>query len=817
MPTFTGAIDFVGDTDFFTSTLLAGVQYYIDLEGSPTGRGTLTDSFLTLRNSGGGLITSNDDSGVGLNSRIIYTPLVTATYQYETAAFGSATGSYTLHVEADDFRSEYSLDAIGSYGSIAANSSTTGTVNYAPSGSYPGDQDWFQTTLTAGHQYYIDLVGGTLSDTVVELRNSTGGLITSNDDGGAGLYSRIIYTAATTGTYYVVARGFGSNTGTYTVGVHEDDFRNEYSDAIGTYGTIPQPGSATGTVNYSGDQDWFQTTLTAGHQYYIDLVGGSLSDTVVALYNSSGTFITSDDDGGSGLNSRIIYTATTTGTYYVSARGFGSNTGTYTAYVREDDYRNEVSDAIGTYGTIVPTGSATGTINYNGDYDLFSVAVTAGTQYVFDLEGASTGQGSLSDPFLTLFNSAGTLITTNDDGGFGLNSRITYTAPSTTTLYVAASELGDNATGTYRLTATRIVTPTAGNDILYGTPGADTIDARAGNDQVFASDGNDSILGSAGNDTIYGGFGNDTLDGGSNNDNIHGESGNDYIFGRTENDSIYGEDGNDTVNAGSGDDRVDGGAGNDSLKGAGGADTILGDIGNDNIDGDGLNDSLSGGAGNDTIFGDQGVDTIDGGIGNDLLNGGDDEDSMLGGDGNDVLGGGTDNDTLNGGAGNDTLRGDQGRDSLLGAGDDDLLNGGEGLDTLDGGSGADTLIGGADRDFLTGGTGDDIFRFSNASESSSLLGTGSDTISDFTGIGVAGGDRIDVSGIDADITSGVSAFTFISVGAFSGAGQLRVASSGSDTLILGNIDADTSTVELRIVVQDGAITPNQWSALDFIL
>ena len=63
----------------------------------------------------------------------------------------------------------------------------------------------------------------------------------------------------------------------------------------------------------------------------------SLSDTTLALRNSAGTQLAFNDDGGPGLDSRIEFTATAGGTYYLDVGGFSANTGTYTLSTRVDD------------------------------------------------------------------------------------------------------------------------------------------------------------------------------------------------------------------------------------------------------------------------------------------------------------------------------------------------------------------------------------------------------------------------------------------------------------------------------------------------
>jgi hypothetical protein len=79
---------------------------------------------------------------------------------------------------------------------------------------------------------------------------------------------------------------------------------------------------------------------------------------------------------------------------------------------------------------------------------------------------------------------------------------------------------------------------------------------------------------------------------------------------------------------------------------------------------------------------------------------------------------------------------------------------------------------------MSGGGGADIFRFAFASHSRHGA---IDRITDF-----AEGDLIDLSRIDAIRGGADDAFAFIGDAAFSAAGQLRLASTGSRTLLEGN-------------------------------
>ena len=211
---------------------------------------------------------------------------------------------------------------------------------------------------------------------------------------------------------------------------------------------------------------------------------------------------------------------------------------------------------------------------------------------------------------------------------------------------------------------------------------------------------------------------------------------------------------------------------------------------------------LIGNGGNDTLGGNGGNDSLVGGVGNDSIGGGDGNDSQLGGDGNDTIFSGIGNDSAVGGAGNDSLVG------------------GDGSDALGGESGNDTLGGGTGKDVLVGGSGNDVFDFNLVTESpfgaacdELRAGGGSAKAFDAPG-GTGPGDRIDLSGIDANANvGGDQAFGF---GTATGIGRLWCVNSGTTTRVYANIDGDAA-IEFRLDIFDGGTLANAYKALDFIL
>src|SRR5215213_2442902 len=96
-----GALEYFTDEDAFTFKLIAGVNYTFDLRGQATGAGTLQDPLLLLRNSTGAIIASDDDSGEGTDSRIVFTPTVSGDYSLGVRESGDdGVGSYTISSSA---------------------------------------------------------------------------------------------------------------------------------------------------------------------------------------------------------------------------------------------------------------------------------------------------------------------------------------------------------------------------------------------------------------------------------------------------------------------------------------------------------------------------------------------------------------------------------------------------------------------------------------------------------------------------------------------------------------------------------------------
>ncbi|MCB1670276.1 MAG: pre-peptidase C-terminal domain-containing protein [Gammaproteobacteria bacterium] len=425
---------------------------------------------------------------------------VGATDEYISYQVTGGETYYLLVTPWDGARSDYRLEVNGSptgLDDFGDSATTAGIVNVGsvvegiidPS----QDQDWFAVELIQGRSYQVDLEGsstsaGTLPDPVFfGVFDSGENFIPGSldDDGGELLNSRIVFSAQETGTYFLAVGAYAGSIGSYQLRIVDiDSVVDDYGNTTSTAGLITPGKVALGEIETTQDTDWFAVELKGGRTYRIDLEGsstaaGTLPDpTFAGIYDANGMLIanTDNDDGGEQLNSRTVFTAPSSGTYYLAAGAFAQSTGSYALRIVDveasvDDYGNTSSTA-----AVVEIGEiAKGEIESAEDRDWFSVDLEGGRTYRIDLEGRSTSAGTLPDPlFYGIYDAAGELIagTLDDDGGESMNSRLEFTVPESGTYFLEAGayELG---IGTYTLTVADVSSTisTSGFNILIDFDG----------------------------------------------------------------------------------------------------------------------------------------------------------------------------------------------------------------------------------------------------------------------------------------------------------------------------------------------------------
>lgn len=246
---------------------------------------------------------------------------------------------------------------------------------------------------------------------------------------------------------------------------------------------------------HQGDEDWYAIELLAGQTIQIDLIGNDpdpssgpvdLPDPYLRVYNASGAYITGDDDGGGNLDSRLIFTAGSTGTYYLEADSYsGGDRGLYDLTV------TDLNSDIGGPGPDILYGTnGADTMSGNG-----------GNDEVHGLDGDDTINGGSGNDLLVGGDGADVMA-----GNNGLDE-------------LRGGDGNDTMHGG------------GANDLLMGGNGLDTLNGGTFNDRLFGEDGNDRIRGGAGEDRIIGGAGSDFTYGGSGADHFIFQSASDSAAG----------------------------------------------------------------------------------------------------------------------------------------------------------------------------------------------------------------------------------------------------------------------------------------------
>jgi Ca2+-binding RTX toxin-like protein len=315
----------------------------------------------------------------------------------------------------------------------------------------------------------------------------------------------------------------------------------------------------------AGDQDWFKVELVSGYRYAfaLDAATGSELDSYLRLMDSRGTELLFNDDAV-GLNSRLSFTANTTGTYFVSAQGYSSSVGSYALNMTADSSGSLV--LVGTSRNDVLMGGA-GTDQLSG---------LAGNDKLDGGLGADTLRGGTGNDTYYVDNTGDLVIEDTSAGTDTVFAAVSYVLTDAVEKLTLSGSLAINATGN---NLRNTLTGNAANNILDGGTGADTMAGGSGNDTYYVDHTADRVteLSAAGTDTVLavvsyvlsqhvenltlnslaainatGNAEHNTLTGNDGNNTLTGLSGNDTLLGGNGNDTLYGGLGNDILNGGSG-------------------------------------------------------------------------------------------------------------------------------------------------------------------------------------------------------------------------------------------------------------------------
>lgn len=354
----------------FTFMGSAGQTVQIDLLSSDF------DSYLYLRDQNVQNIAQDDDSGGGLNSRIVRNLPYTGMYQILANTLRAGQyGSFTLSLQASGMAQQpmvaqpivTSLQLV-TIGSIGLNQQVQNILS-AGAPLYDGKKyHAYNFECTAGQQFEMDILSDW--DNYAMVFDPVGNIVARDDDSGEGLNARVVQACTTTGTYRLMVTTYSasSSTGSYTLRVQGlgtpmpiqgQPITQPVPQPIPTAAPaqmmptnpIPAPGQ-TGQIAIgqvlrgrleTGDQtmadgtfaDIWQFQGPAGQTITIDVRSDEF-DTYMQLLDGNGNKLGEDDDSGGNLNSRLTFTLPAAGMYQIVVNNSGQSKrmGVYTVSIR---------------------------------------------------------------------------------------------------------------------------------------------------------------------------------------------------------------------------------------------------------------------------------------------------------------------------------------------------------------------------------------------------------------------------------------------------------------------------------------------------
>ena len=305
---------------------------------------------------------------------------------------------------------------------------------------YQGDWDYFAFDAVEGELYEIEVDLGTLPHSVVTVLDADGYPLDYTDDRQDSSAVRLFWRAPDTGTFYVEVAGY--DVGSYTLTVMASDVVDDYADGLVGAARVGLGEVVEGALDYQGDVDYFGFEAVAGRLYEIEVTLGTLSDSIVAIFDADGYPLDYNDDQQGSLASRLEWRAPDTGTFYVEVAGYGN--GSYTLAVEETDIVDDYADGLVGAARVGLGEVVEGAFDYQGDWDYFAFEAVAGELYEIQVD-----LGTLPHSVVTVLDADGYPLDYDDDHPDSSAARLFWRAPDTGTFYV---EVAGYDVGSYTLT-----------------------------------------------------------------------------------------------------------------------------------------------------------------------------------------------------------------------------------------------------------------------------------------------------------------------------------------------------------------------------
>ncbi|KQI73823.1 ABC transporter substrate-binding protein [Loktanella sp. 5RATIMAR09] len=324
-------------------------------------------------------------------------------------------------------------------------------------------------TLSAPTDIRVEAAGRGSGDPIIDLLDSSGGIILSDDDSGGNAASRA-ETSLDAGTYCMSVRSYdgGPMTAFVRIGRQEqepltDGISAPANTQTGSCDTAVPFGTLGESVSASAADVPFWSFELDGQTPITITAENETADPVITLYAPGETYIDENDDYD-GLNSRLDVTDTlAAGTYCLGVTALSDDSAPITLSINPYD-ADEALQALYARGEAAPPldGSVPvtdlGVLTSRTRQDV--QATEDVTWFSFDFEGAgllvveAIANGN-SDPWLVLYDDLGRQVGLNDDYGDGLDSMIAVRLQEGT--YIIGVRLFDGSQGFVRLVAEKYV------------------------------------------------------------------------------------------------------------------------------------------------------------------------------------------------------------------------------------------------------------------------------------------------------------------------------------------------------------------------
>lgn len=410
------------------------------------------DSYLIVVGPDGQRLGANDDGGDEAND---------ASLSFRAASGGTYTVIASTYSDAPQ-SGGYRIGAIEETGNfpepgetqaLSSGQTREGRLETGDPRGQRGLEDRWTFSGREGEVARVDVISSQF-DSYAYLRIE-GMPVDSNDDGGEGNNARLMTVLPRTGTYTLVVTPYSASSegGRYSVSLSV----SQPPPGAGRVENIRIGQRVSGRLepgdrprSGGGYHDLWEFEGRANQDVVIEMQSGEF-DSYLELRDQNGAVLSENDDGGEGQDALIITRLPANGRYRIVARSYGENerSGFYELSLTTS---TPVTRA-GAGGELVPGQVVTGRLERGdsllGDStyaDVFTFRASESGELVVDMRSADF------DAYLILRGPEGETLATDDDGGDGTNSRLSWRVERGRTYRIYANSYGeDRATGLYRL------------------------------------------------------------------------------------------------------------------------------------------------------------------------------------------------------------------------------------------------------------------------------------------------------------------------------------------------------------------------------